>query len=119
MRFSGSCRLDGPGSRAPGLHKSGPGRFLEGMPSGGALAVRRPADESRRPVARLWDAKRPAASTDGPLAYRRSGYIRPTTWPSGSAKSAIVVSGATSVSGMITFPPSCSTRLRVPAGSSV
>ena len=28
-------------------------------------------------------------------------YIRPTTWPSGSAKSAIDVSGATSVSGII------------------
>ena len=45
-------------------------------------------------------------------------YIRPTTWPSGSAKSATVVSGATSVSGISTFPPSSSTRFRVASGSS-
>lgn len=33
----------------------------------------------------------------------------PTTWPSGSAKRAMVVSGATSVRGMITRPPSLPT----------
>jgi hypothetical protein len=46
-------------------------------------------------------------------------YISPTMWPSGSVNSATVVSGATSVSGMITRPPSSSTFRRVAAGSSV
>jgi len=47
------------------------------------------------------------------------GYINPTTCPSRSEKRAIVVSGATSVSGMITRPPSSSTLRRVADGSSV
>ena len=46
-------------------------------------------------------------------------YIRPTTWPSGSAKRAIVVSGATSVSGIRTLPPSFSILASTPLGSSV
>ena len=57
---------------------------------------------------------------DGCAAARPTvtSYMIPTTCPSGSAKRAIVVSGATSVSGMITLPPSSSTLRRVPAGSS-
>ena len=54
------------------------------------------------------DAARPALT----------GYMIPTTCPSGSAKRAMVVSGATSVSGMITLPPSSSTLRRVADGSS-
>ena len=53
-----------------------------------------------------------------PLEPEPRDYMRPTMWPSGSAKSAIVVSGATWVSGMITLPPSFSTFARVPFGSS-
>ena len=53
----------------------------------------------------------------GALAHA-TAYIRPTTWPSGSANSAIVVSGATSVSGMITRPPEASALARTPFGSS-
>ncbi len=49
---------------------------------------------------------------------RRRNYMSPTMWPSGSAKSAILVSGATSVSGMITLPPSFSMLRSVPSGSS-
>jgi hypothetical protein len=48
------------------------------------------------------------------------GYIpfaRPTTCPSGSAKSAIVTSG-NSVTGMIVLPPSCSAFSRIACGSS-
>ena len=47
------------------------------------------------------------------------GYMIPTTCPSGSAKRAIVVSGATSVSGMITVPPLAETLSRTACGLSV
>ena len=53
-----------------------------------------------------------------PPATNASPYIKPTMWPSGSAKSATVVSGATWVSGMITRPPFASTVASTPAGSS-
>ena len=45
-------------------------------------------------------------------------YIRPMMWPSGSANRAIVVSGATSVSGMITRPPFASTLASAALASS-
>ena len=79
--------------------------------------------DRRRPVGlRQTGLDSDGKSADRPLtAGPRTGvvaYIRPTTWPSGSAKSAIVVSGATSVSGMITRPPFASTAARTPLGSS-
>ena len=57
------------------------------------------------------------ALVDDPQAVL--SYMMPTTCPSGSAKRAILVSGATSVSGMMMRPPSSSARFRVPSGSSV
>ena len=69
----------------------------------------------------------PRRRVDGRVARWRPGrfvirsassYMRPTTWPSGSAKSAIVVSGATSVSGTITRPPAASTFASTAFGSS-
>ena len=60
----------------------------------------------------------PAAPPVPAPRARATTYIRPTTWPSGSANSAIVVSGATSVSGMITRPPDASALARTPFGSS-
>ena len=80
------------------------------------LALRREQHRpGRAPIGPQLAVSHPGATTDG-----LGSYIRPTTWPSGSANRAIVVSGATSVSGMITLPPSSSTRRRrAAAGSSV
>ncbi len=62
--------------------------------------------------------RRPTAQETKWDWYPWGDYIRPMTWPSGSAKSATMVSGATSVGGMRTRPPAASTRSSVACASS-
>ena len=56
----------------------------------------------------------------GPASPRcRRDYMIPTTCPSGSVNMAMVVSGATSVSGMMTWPPLAATLSSTACGLSV
>ena len=103
-----------------------PVRPTTGSPRSSGPTTPRTSSTATRTSARRTD-RSPRRQVDGRVARWRPGrfvirsassYMRPTTWPSGSAKSAIVVSGATSVSGTITRPPAASTFASTAFGSS-
>ncbi len=101
-------------------HERAEERVVSGRFAWSSLRLLRRAqmrDQARRHVTK------PGRPIGDPASWLRTcggrDYMSPTTCPSGSANRAIVVSGATSVSGMITRPPLATTLSSAPCGSSV